>query len=200
MNRVYMAYSRQYRLLALVFLSIFLSGCIPFSDPVEKRSVEALFVEGRIVMRSPEEKTRIDFRFTETGDDWILRLWGPFGLGRVTISGDGTSIPRVDAHGEASGKTIAEHDLIPPEYAFLLTDGFRKFVFLDELDEAYCESHASSHKDSQLEVTYHGWRIVRESEIEIAGRIASKKLRISRDQMELRVLIDKVEFAKSNPL
>ena len=79
--------------LLLVF-TLFLVGCVSTPDaPVADASEDGNWrARGKFSFKSPERKQSGNFDWQQSGDQYKVRLFGPLGLGAVSISGDDTAV------------------------------------------------------------------------------------------------------------
>ena len=178
--------SRSYRRLYLC-IPIFLlfSGCWPFVS-VPKLPHE-LDVTGRLMFSSAAEKRRADFRFTEYEDYWTQKIWGRFGIGRVTVSGTEGSVVVKDASGHTMELQHLEDKQLKEGIEALLSRGVRDLLFLREHNDGSPAEGDST--EPGLEES--GIEIVEETRFE--RWIVAKRLRYTAKDLELLVLVDEIQ-------
>lgn len=174
------------RLYLCIPIFLIFSGCWPFVS-VPKLPHE-LDVSGRLMFTSAEEKRRADFRFTEYEDHWTLKIWGRFGIGRVTVLGTEGSIVVRDAAGHSVELQHLGDEQLKEGIEALLSGGVRNLLFLREHNEA---SPAQGGKSTVP--GFDSSRIDIFEETRFERWIVAKRLRYRADNLELLVLVDDIQ-------
>jgi len=85
-----MLLTRSYCSLFLLLLSLI--GCATQTIPPIAEDTENWRARGKFSFQSPEEKQSGNFDWQQTGEEYRVRMFGPLGLGAVTLSGNAESV------------------------------------------------------------------------------------------------------------
>ena len=171
-------------------LFLFFAGCWPTT--AVQGPVHSLDVKGRLVFSTSNEKHRADFRFTEYTNHWKLRLWGRFGFGRVTVTGDEQSVTVNNARGENFELDNLDDSQLKDGLDVLLSRGIRELLFLKELSD---ESGDVDQTFTSGRIIHHPpYRLYVEEEFRFHQWIVVKRLRMKTRELEILILVDDVQI------
>ena len=97
-------------LLIKLFLTIFFVSCssLPGSDWVVNPD---FILEGRIGVRGLDRATSSSIRWLQSGSNFEMTLWGPFGQGKTRLVGDAALITVQKANGERFAGVVPDEIL-----------------------------------------------------------------------------------------
>ena len=73
----------------MVILAVFtLSGCAGRQTPVVPGDMATVNITGKLSIRLEGSGHTANFRWRQTGENYLIEVWGPLGQGRTTLQGD----------------------------------------------------------------------------------------------------------------
>ena len=151
-----------------------------------------LDVTGRVFLTASDQQRRADFRYTGFEHDWTLRIWGRFGIGRLTVIGSHESVQVKGTDGDTVDLQHLEDEHLKEWIAMLNSRGLRNLLFLrgygDKLDRAEHDLRFTQIDD---------WRIEVAEETKFEEWVVAKQLRIKDDDVELLILVDDIQMRDS---
>ncbi len=196
--------SHRYFILAPTLALIFAAGCATRPPVVGETAAESVWLEhratlealadwqvqGRVAIRRGEDGWNASFDWQQRHGNYRIRLRGPFGQGGVEL------------HGDSLGVWLRRSDQ-PPVYARSAEDllaqeiGWRLPVLglVDWLRGLPVESQPASldwDQQGRLQTLQQdGWAIEYPRYREVGGRQLPDKVRMTRDRLQVRLVIDK---------
>ena len=76
----------------VILASLVLSGCAGRQAPGIPPEIDSVRISGKLSIRLEGQGHTANFRWLQTGEDYLIEVWGPLGQGRTTLQGDPASM------------------------------------------------------------------------------------------------------------